>query len=230
MLNQLLSLKPLNKTIVTTIRSQRLHLHPFKAIFWEDQSILFLADLHLGKTAHFRKAGIAVPKGVADANWDRLMSLLLDYQPKRVIFLGDLFHSDYNQACEEMVSLIDQFNMISFELVMGNHDVLDESYYRVNGLKKYEPPLVLEPFVLSHYPMDPPPEGLLNLAGHIHPSVRLFGTARQRLRLPCFYFGNEQALLPAFGGFTGTATIQPGKSDQVFVIVEDQVIEVDTSP
>ena len=43
------------------------------------------------------------------------------------------------------------------------------------------------------------------LAGHIHPSVVLYGTARQSMRLPAFVFGLEGAILPAFGDFTGTA-------------------------
>ena len=37
-------------------------LHPSGAIFWLEKKTLFLADVHLGKVAHFRKNGIAVPR------------------------------------------------------------------------------------------------------------------------------------------------------------------------
>jgi uncharacterized protein len=71
--------------------------------------------------------------------------------------------------------------------------------------------------------MDP---GHYNLAGHIHPGVSLRGKGRQSLTLPCFYFGRHQALLPAFGVFTGLARIKPVKEDKVFVIVEDKIMDL----
>ena len=45
-------------------KSQRLVLSPERCMFWEDQQTLILSDMHIGKTAHFRKAGIAVPQQV----------------------------------------------------------------------------------------------------------------------------------------------------------------------
>ena len=65
-----------------------------------------------------------------------------------------------------------------------------------------------------------------NLSGHLHPGVNLRGKARQSVTLPCFYFGEQAGLLPAFGTFTGIARIQPKKNDKVFAIVEDKVIAV----
>ncbi|HNU41619.1 MAG TPA: phosphoesterase, partial [Cyclobacteriaceae bacterium] len=68
------------------------------------------------------------------------------------------------------------------------------------------------------------PEGVYNLSGHIHPAVRLKGTGRQSVMLPCFYFGKQQGILPAFGSFTGMARIVPKKEDRIFVIAENKVI------
>ena len=65
-----------------------------------------------------------------------------------------------------------------------------------------------------------------NLAGHIHPCVRLRGAGRQRLRLPCFYFGDRQGILPAFGTFTGLGDVEVQNGDRVFVIADDRVVEV----
>lgn len=210
----------------TIIAGEELILHHFKAIFWPRQSVLFLADLHLGKATHFRKAGLPVPMAVSDSNWDRLSTLLLAYMPNRVLILGDLFHSDYNQEWEVLGELIQQFKTTRFELVTGNHDILSPEQYARIGLVVHKEMLFLEPFLLTHIPIEEHIVEGYNLSGHIHPGVVLRGAGRQRLRLPCFYFGPKQGILPAFGAFTGLATIQPDKKDKVFVIAEEEVIKV----
>ena len=208
------------------IARQTLHLHPFRAVFWEEGKALLLADLHLGKAAHFRRNGLAVPPGVSDNNWDRLLSLLIDFRPERVLFLGDLFHSEYNAVWEELVDLIEQFHHVRFELVPGNHDILPRPLYESSKLTLHPEQLAEPPFLFTHHPLDVVPEGAYNLAGHVHPGVRLRGNGRQRLRLPCFYFGKRQGLLPAFGAFTGLGPVDVREGDRVFVIAEEEVIGI----
>ncbi len=48
----------------------------------------------------------------------------------------------------------------------------------------------------------------------------MIGNGRQRLRLPCFYFGTEGAILPAFSVFTGLYAVEPEEDAEVFVIGE----------
>jgi metallophosphoesterase superfamily enzyme len=55
--------------------------------------------------------------------------------------------------------------------------------------------------------------------------VPLYGRARQRERLPCFWFSTDCAVLPAFGDFTGLAEITPVEGDRVFVIAGSEVVE-----
>lgn len=205
---------------------QTLHLHPLRALYWTEARTLLMADLHLGKSTHFRKNGIPVPAGVMDATIDQLMSVLLDFKPERVLFLGDLFHSEYNREWEAIAALISQFKDISFNLVPGNHDILDRSVYREAGLAVTEAELVEGPWLFTHHPQEELSPELYNLSGHIHPGVRLSGGGKQTLRLPCFYFGKNQGILPAFGSFTGTAIIPVKRGDQVFVIAEGQVIKM----
>ena len=151
------------------IKNQTFLLHPLKAIFWEEMSCLLIADLHLGKAAHFRKQGIPVPMGVTDANWDRLISLLVEFSPARVLFLGDLFHSAYNHICEEFIDLVKQFSQISFELVIGNHDILEKDFYLNNNIIVHDPTLKIGPFQFSHFPVDEFSTDQYNIAGHISP-------------------------------------------------------------
>ncbi len=205
---------------------QTLVLHPFKAIFWEEKQALLLADLHLGKAAHFRKEGIPVPAEVRQQNWDKLLSLLVDFKPRRVLFLGDLFHSRYNAIWEEFVQLLEQFEHISFELVKGNHDILPEGEYAKSPLILHEEPYDLAPFSLSHHPMETVSEGRYNLAGHIHPAVFLQSGRRLKVKLPCFHFGESRGILPAFGAFTGTAIVESRRQDRVFVITDNEVLGV----
>lgn len=184
---------------------------------------MLLADLHLGKVTHFRRRGLPVPAAASDGNWDKLLSLLLEFAPERVIFLGDLFHSAYNAEWDAFQSLISRFPGVRFELIPGNHDILPPDKY--TGLIVQPQELEAGPFLLSHYPvLDPGP--LYNLAGHVHPGVRLRGQGRQYLKLPCFYFGEKGGVLPAFGLFTGLGDIRPKAGDQVFVIAEGQVLAV----
>lgn len=201
---------------------QTLHLLPEKGIFWEEKNYLILADLHLGKAGHFRKSGIPISDLIHSKDILILDKLIAKFKPQQVIFLGDLFHSDHNQGWEVFKRWIKSKEPLPFKLVLGNHDVLDESSYRISNLKVMEK-LSLHPFDLTHIPEE---TELYNLAGHIHPAVRLTGKGRQSLRLPCFYFGKNNGLLPAFGHFTGTAKINIDKTDTVFAIADNKVVRV----
>ncbi len=69
------------------------------------------------------------------------------------------------------------------------------------------------------------PEGY-RLAGHLHPAVRLWGRGGASVRLPCFRIGASQMVLPAFGDFTGGATIVRTAGERIFAIAPPTVIEL----
>ena len=71
-------------------------LLPEKAIFWAEEQMLIIADVHLGKVGHFRKAGIAIPKRMEQDDLAMVSDLIQEYEPVSIIFLGDLFHSEMN--------------------------------------------------------------------------------------------------------------------------------------
>lgn len=207
-----------------TLVGQQLWLHPLRAVYWAEAAILLLSDLHLGKTTHFRRAGIATPSAVEDTNFDHLISLLLIFEPTRVLLLGDLFHSDYNAAWEELEALMAQFEHISFELVPGNHDILPAEIYTNSRLTMRPAVYDQPPFRFTHEPVTEFSEDHYNLAGHLHPGVILQGSGKQYLRLPCFYFGLRNGILPAFGAFTGLAMLRVTKTDRIFGIADGQVL------
>ena len=213
------------QTTTFTLFDQELILHPYKAIYWRNEKTLILSDLHLGKATHFTKAGIPIPaKAVLDKNLSRLENLIQLYRPVKMILLGDLFHSSYNAAWDEFCAFTQAQPHIEMILVQGNHDFLSEEKYHQASLNVVTE-LALGPFIFTHESLENA-HPLYNLSGHVHPGVRLQGPAKQGTRLPCFYFGTSQGLLPAFGAFTGLAMIQPGKRDQVFIVTSDAVCKM----
>lgn len=208
------------------IEHQRFWLLPEKALYWQKKKTLLIADLHIGKSGHFRKHGIAVPDQINLSNLQKLNELLEKTSPEHLIILGDLFHSNINREWEQFIEWRKKYRQLEVSLVIGNHDILDAQNYHegvINLFKK----MTIEPFLFVHdINQITHPEQIANyiLSGHIHPAVQLNGQARQRMKLPCFYFGDTYGILPAFGGFTGTYVIEPKEQDHVFMIVDDQIM------
>lgn len=211
---------------IFNLKEQNLRLLPEKAIFWEEEKLLFMADVHLGKVNHFRKSGIPIPTALVHNELDRLSLLIDTCQPEQLCILGDLFHSHRNKEWEIFAKWRAAYSHVNFELVRGNHDIIPAVHYKQANIKVYLSCLEKGPFLFTHEPTEKCPPGKYPFAGHIHPGIILSGKARQSLRLPCFYFGKNQALLPAFGAFTGLAIIEPKKSDAIFAIAEDTVLRV----
>ena len=205
------------------IAGVRLILLPEAAIYIPSRKELLIADLHLGKVEHFRKNGIGVPGEVSDKDIDTLQSLIATYIPRRVIFLGDLFHSSYNSSWDRFIKMTTNFSDIDFHLIIGNHDILDnDKYASLIRSKEYK----IGDIICTHEPLTVPISERYNLCGHIHPGVRLRGKGKQYLRLPCYFFGAQLGIMPAFGSFTGLYTVKPTKEDKVYVLAENIVSQV----
>lgn len=198
-------------------------LLPEKAIWWPAQQTLILADLHLGKSMHFRKAGIPLPLLSQQKDFVVLEKLLQTPQLKQVLFLGDLFHSSYNSDWELLGQLISQHQHLRYTLVQGNHDILHENQYKRFGFEVFDF-LHVGPFLFTHEPVENP--SAYNVYGHIHPGVRLAGGGGQKLRLPCFFFSEKYAVLPSFGKLTGLFALAPKKTDRIFAISEDKIFRL----
>jgi len=153
-------------------------LLPEKAIYWAKEKILIVSDLHLGKISHFRKAGLAVPFTAKDKNLEQLSYLFLNHEIEKVLFLGDLFHSENNAATELYKELFSSFSQLTFILIKGNHDMFDMTVYEQLNLEVYES-LEIGPFFFTHIPENS--DTHYNIAGHIHPAVRLKGKGRSSL-------------------------------------------------
>jgi len=205
------------------VMGEHMVLLPEAAIYMPQRHLLLVADLHLGKAEHFRKNGIGLPGQISTKDIDTLHSLISTYQPQAVVFLGDLFHSEYNESWEELLRMLAGWPEVEFRLVVGNHDILtDDHYQQLTLSQQYQ----IGDIVCTHEPIDVPIVDKYNLCGHIHPGVRLRGKGRQSLKLACFHFSSHIGVMPAFGTFTGTHTVIPTATDSVYVIAGDRVSRV----
>lgn len=226
----------LNTTISGTLDiilyDEEFLLLPQKAVYYKKEKALIIADMHLGKAGHFRKAGMAVPAELAFADLEILDGLLSKsgLLIEKIIVLGDLFHAALNLDWR----IFEEWRMMNKDpeiiLIKGNHDILSDSHYEALDIKVQEI-MVLNKFMLIHnFEDEEEIGGLYKLCGHIHPAVRMQGKARQALTLSCFYFNERIGILPAFGRFTGKHIINPSESDNVFVITGseegDKVIRI----
>lgn len=212
--------------IQVQIGREEIVLFPDRAIFWPSQHALLVADLHIGKGAAFRSEAIAVPAGSSASTLNRLSQLLNETQAAKLFILGDFWHAKSGRTVEIHALLGDwrrKHEAVEMILVEGNHDKRSGSLPPELGMETVQE-LLVEGFVIKHHP-EPDDRGYV-LAGHIHPAVRLIGAGRQTERLPCFWLGPEVGVLPAFGGFTGAATVYPAAGDRIFVIAGHQLCEV----
>ncbi len=202
------------------IHNNNFNLHPSGAIFWQNKKMLLIADVHLGKVSHFRKHGAPVPANAAFENLEKLTEISNYYQPETICFLGDLFHSKLNEEWQDFEKWV-EYTKAEVILISGNHDIIPKYLYEDLGIKVFDE-LLLDGFHLTHHPTEI--KGTFNFSGHIHPGVRMRGVGRQYLRFACFYKSENQLILPAFGNFTGKHILKPSERDEVFAIVEGEVI------
>ncbi|WMN11269.1 ligase-associated DNA damage response endonuclease PdeM [Marivirga salinae] len=210
------------------LAGEKLLLSEDKIIYWSKKQTVFIADLHLGKTTHFRKSGIAIPLAIITAEIDRIENIIEKFRPKRIFFLGDLFHSDLNHEWNIFNDFLEQHPTVEFILIKGNHDILNDKIYNLSKLKIEKEPFQLDSFILSHHPLkksDLQNKELI-LCGHIHPGISIKGKGRSYLSLPCFYLEENQLIIPAFGRFTGLAKIKPIKGSSVFAVLNESVKKI----
>jgi DNA ligase-associated metallophosphoesterase len=209
------------------LRGQQLWLSPARCIFWEEERSLILADLHFGKTGHFRKAGIAVPQSVYREDLLRLLCQIQYFRPQQLLVVGDLFHSRENKELSLFLKWREDFPDLGIRLIQGNHDILHDSWYGKAGIELCPGSLSIGPFSFIHditeagEAGDGYRTGGYYFSGHIHPGIRIRGIGKQSLQFPCFYFGSSYAVLPAFGRWTGTVSIDPAPEDNVFALLPD---------
>ena len=207
-------------------------LHPSGALHLPRHGALLVADAHFGKAVSYRKLGVPVPEATTGATLDSLTSAIGQTGATEVVFLGDFLHSVRSHAPATLLALHgwrERHAGLRLTLVRGNHDARAGDPPATLLVRVVDEPFRMGPFALCHHPE--PVDGAYVLAGHWHPCISVRGRAFERLRLPCFWMGDDSGtvprravgVLPAFGSFTGMHRIEPEAGDRVFPVADDVV-------
>ena len=207
-------------------------LVPGRAAFLPGTSTLLVADVHLGKAAAFRSAGIPVPEGSAQADLARLERLVRVTSARRLVVLGDLFHA--RSGCTERVfaefaATRARFPATEVILVAGNHDRAIGKIPPTLGIDSCMRTLDEPPFHFVHEPstgLAEPDRTCFTIAGHLHPTVSIASPGGDRLVDRCFVAEESLLVLPAFGSFTGGHRMKPVDGLRLWVARDDAVVDV----
>src|SRR5829696_413723 len=182
------------------------------ALFWPEESLLVVSDLHLEKGSSFAKRGVFLPPYDTAATLARLGQLIARYAPRCVIALGDNFH-DGEGADRLQDSDRDHIRALQrgcdWIWITGNHD--PEPAKNIGGF--FPGSLVVGALTFRHEPTAKAPDG--EIAGHLHPVARVTQRGRTVSRR-CFATNGKQAVMPAFGAYTGGLNIRHHAFADVF--------------
>lgn len=168
------------------------------ALWWPDQDLLCVSDLHMGKSARAaRRGGPVLPPYDTRETLSRFAVDLERTGSKTVVCLGDSFD---DPEASESLSEKDRLEVVSLQAgrewiwIEGNHDPGPVSLggahlaeWRRNGL-------------LFRHIADGVTQG--EISGHYHPKVQLRARGRSISR-PAFLFDCNRLIMPAYGTYTG---------------------------
>jgi DNA ligase-associated metallophosphoesterase len=181
------------------------------ALYWPEESLLVVADLHLEKGSSFARRGQLLPPYDTAETLARLAKLVARYAPRTVIALGDNFHDGDGPArlCDiDRASLGALQRGRDWVWIAGNHD--PEPAENIGGT--FAAILRLGTLTFRHAPSRNAPDG--EIAGHLHPVARIVQRGRAVCRR-CFATDGRALVMPAFGAYTGGLNIR----DRAFAAV-----------
>lgn len=167
---------------------------------------------------------MAIPARVNTNNADRLTAIITQTGAERVIFAGDLFHSRHNNEVAAFKTWRAQFPEVTFQLVIGNHDILEASFYESCLLELFPEKLFLGGICIMHD--QPAVTTDFVIHGHLHPGIKIAGKGRQQIAVPCFALSDRSLILPAFGDFTGCHYLNAQQFQQLYAVTDSAVLRI----
>ncbi|VVB83021.1 3',5'-cyclic adenosine monophosphate phosphodiesterase CpdA [uncultured archaeon] len=184
-----------------------------KTIFFPEQGILAVGDLHLGYEYKMQQSGVLVPEAQVEEIKTELKEIFEEikekgFKLKKMVFIGDIKHSFsyewkeknyFREILTFLKNYIDDKNII---LIKGNHDTIDYSFS--DRLKDY---FIDGEIAFSHgheaFPEIFDKKIKTIVIGHLHPSIILSDKQNiKREKYKCFLVGKfrkkEIIILPSF--------------------------------
>jgi metallophosphoesterase superfamily enzyme len=194
-----------------------------RAVLLPRQETLVLADLFLGLGAARRKRPDPVPNGQHHEIWERLLGLLEDFKPRRVVLLGDIKPNQghlEDEEGEELRALFHKLQGHGREVVqvVGHPERAWGPTLETTGIQPLDSYRVGVNTLIHHrrifvYPRHDPPSGFW-INGGLHPLFALpmadADGAEQWIRYPSFLYTGFALVMPSFVPYAqGWEVMQP---------------------
>jgi DNA ligase-associated metallophosphoesterase len=182
------------------------------ALYWPEERLLAVSDLHLEKGSSFAERGVLLPPYDTAETLVRLAELIFYYSPRAVVALGDNFHDGRGPS---RVSQVDRGALTALQRgrdwiwITGNHD--PEPADGIGGM--FARVFALGTLIFRHIPTPENTDG--EIAGHLHPLARVGGRGRVVSRR-CFAGDGRRLVMPAFGAYTGGLNVRHSAFTDVF--------------
>ena len=183
---------------------------PDGVLYWPEQGLLVVADLHLEKGSSFAARGMLLPPYDTAATLARLARLIARFAPRCVVALGDSFHDGGGPARlarDDRESLSALQRGRDWIWIAGNHD--PEPAAAIGGV--FETAVTVGGLTFRHLPTGAAGE----IAGHLHPVARVAHRGRAVTRR-CFAADATRLVMPAFGAFTGGLNVRDAAFADLF--------------
>ncbi|WP_296051275.1 ligase-associated DNA damage response endonuclease PdeM [uncultured Alteromonas sp.] len=203
------------------------------AVYWPEQDSLLLADLHFEKGSYLSQYASPVPRYDSRATLRTIASLLDNYQPERVICLGDSFHDigAFDRLLAEDVQQLQALvaGVKEWIWLEGNHD--PQMPEALPGERGDSYPLLTQHGTVIHCRHIPERDSGLQIVGHFHPKAG-FVSGKRRFRGKSLVTTDKLMLMPALGQYTGGLMIDdevltalaPKLQRQCYMLCEQRVI------
>jgi uncharacterized protein len=180
------------------------------ALYWPEEQLLIVSDLHLEKGSSFARRGVLLPPYDTATTLERLAGALSRYAVRTVVALGDSFHDQDGPArlaAADRAKLKELQRGRDWVWIAGNHDPGPAP--DLSGV--FATSLSLWPLSFRHEPTSQASPG--EIAGHLHPVARI---SSRMLARRCFVSDGARLVMPAFGAYAGGLNIRHAAFVQVF--------------
>ena len=177
---------------------QRLSALASGALWWPEQRLLCVSDLHLGKSERLaRRGGPALPPYDSRDTLDRLATDLDRTGAETVVCLGDSFDDLFaatSLASSEVLRIAAMQAGRDWIWIEGNHD---PGPIELGGAHRAD--WAYQSLLFRHIAQA---DAQGEISGHYHPKATLRARGRAITR-PAFLLDCNRLILPAYGAFTG---------------------------
>jgi putative SbcD/Mre11-related phosphoesterase len=191
-------------------------------LFHQVHGWLAVADLHFGFELSHRAAGNLFPLWGMRTIEARLLDLLGDYRPARLVLLGDLVHDTTGALA--LASLIEQLrHLCEVVLIAGNHD---------RNLRKWGSDFKLaeswesDGFYFHHGHCATDRQDCIQIIGHHHPAGVVRDGAGLHLKLPALVQQEKCWILPAFSPWAAGTVLPNEEEHRIWLCSPERVLRI----